>query len=312
MYRLLKRSPPRALPRLLVSNEISGIAAGLAAASIWGGALAMTRLGVAAGGEQTGALGLHDMVLLRFLPPAALLAPIGWRVVVRLGRTEWLRLLMLVAGGGAPFLLIAGAGLREAGVAQAGALLPGTVPLWVAAASMLASHGAVRLGAVQGLGLGMIVAAVVVTAGPALVAGEGWQGPALLLCASWLAALYTLTLRGAGISALEATAVVSLLSMLGFAPLYLTVLEPGLGAVGWGHIAGQLAWQGVLSGLLAPTAFAFAVARVGAARAASFGALSPAAASGFGLALLGEWPDFGASLGLLAAIVGVALAARPR
>lgn len=304
MHETLTRPLPRApLTTLRMPAEAAGIAAGLGAATIWGGALAMTRHGVA----DAGALGPHDIVLLRFLAPAALLLPLAWRVLARIGRDEWPRVLALFAGGGAPFVLLAGAGLRDAAAADAGALLPGTVPLWVALLSLAAGRS---VAATQRLGLGLIVAAVAVVAGPALLAGEGWRGPALLIAASWLAALYTLALRGARMTALEATAVVSVLSVVGFVPLYLLVLQPGIPGAGWAQVGVQLAWQGGLSGLLAPVAFALAVARLGAARAASFGALSPAAATGFGVALMGEWPDALACAGLVAAVLGVALAAR--
>jgi drug/metabolite transporter (DMT)-like permease len=304
MHETLTRPLPWApATSLRVPPELTGIAAGLGAATIWGGALAMTRHGVA----DAGALGPHDIVLLRFAAPALLLLPLAWRALRRVGRAEWPRLVALVAGGGAPFVLLAGAGLREAAAADAGALLPGTVPLWVALLSLGAGRG---VGAGQRVGLGLMLAAVAVVAGPALVAGEGWRGPVLLIAASWLAALYTLALRGMRLSALEATAIVSVASVAGFAPLYLLALQPGIGGAGWGQLAMQLAWQGGLSGLLAPIAFALAVARLGAARAASFGALSPAAATGFGAVLMGELPDAPACFGVVAAACGVALAAR--
>jgi drug/metabolite transporter (DMT)-like permease len=302
------RSLPRAVPDLRPSPALAGVAAGLAAASIWGGALAMTRLGVA---DAQAPLGPHDIVLLRFLGPAALLLPISWRAARHLPRREWPRLLALVAGGGAPFVLLAGAGLREASAADAGALLPGTVPLWVAAASMLASgSGGLGLSAWQKIGLGLIALAVVLVAGPALLGGESWHGPALLLAASWLSTLYTLALRGTRMKPLQAAGLVSLGSVLGFLPIYLFALESRFHDAGWGEIALQAAWQGGLSGLLAPVAFAVAVARRGAARAAAFGALSPVAAALFGVLLLGEVPEGLAVVGLLAATFGVALAAR--
>ncbi|WP_372490973.1 EamA family transporter [Falsiroseomonas oryziterrae] len=284
-----------------------GVAAGLMAASIWGGALAVTRLGVA---ETESGLGPHDIALLRFIGPAALLLPLGWRAARRLSQGQWLGLLALIAGGGAPFVLLAGAGLREASVADAGVLLPGTVPLWVAAASALPGRrGAARLSLAQMGGLALIALAVALVAGPAFVGGMSWRAPALLIAASWLSALYTLALRGAGLMPLEAAALVSLGSVLCFAPAYLLVLEPGLHLVGWQEIGLQAMWQGGLSGTLAPVAFAAAVARLGAARASAFGALSPVAAALFGLLLLGEVPETDVALGLAMATLGVLLAA---
>ncbi|WP_372620643.1 EamA family transporter [Falsiroseomonas sp.] len=299
---------PRAALTLHVPAEAIGLVAGLAAATIWGATLAMTRLGVA---DAATSLGPHDLVLLRFIGPAALLLPVVLRVLPRLCRADLPHLLVLFAGGGAPFVLLAGAGMQEASAADAGALLPGSMPLWVAAVSLLAGQrGLAAFSACQRLGFALMALAVALVAGPALLEGTGWRGPALLIAASWLAALYTLALRRAGLTALEATALVSLGSVLGFAPLYLLAMEPGIGGAAWAEIALHTVWQGGLSGLLAPMAFAVAVAKLGAARAAAFGALSPATAALFGLVLLGEMPEPIVAAGLVAAGLGVALATR--
>jgi drug/metabolite transporter (DMT)-like permease len=305
----LRHLHARVPPSLGLPTEFIGLGAGFAAATIWGATLAVTRLGV---GAEAATLGPHDLVLLRFLGPALLLLPIALRVLPRFSRRDIPVLLALFVGGGAPFVLLVGAALGEASAADAGALLPGTVPLWVAAASsLLGGQGPRGFGLCQGGGLLLIALAVALVAGPAAFAGEGWLGPALLLAASCMSACYTLALRAAGLTPFEATAIVSLTSMLAFAPLYWLGMSSGLHAATWTEIAVQAAWQGGLSGLLAPVAFAVAVARLGAARAAAFGALSPVAAAVFGLLLLDEVPDAFAALGLGAAALGVALATRP-
>jgi len=288
------------------SPEVLGTAAALAAATIWGATLAMTRLGVA---EQAAAFGPHDMVLLRFAAPAALLLPLAWRSLDRLRRLEPARLLALLAGGGAPFVLVVGAGLQQAGSADAGALLPGTLPLWVTAASLLAGRQGPALQARQLLGLGLVALAALLVAGPGLLAGDAWMGTGLLLLAAWLAAGYTLALRRSGLAPLEATALVSLGSVLAFLPLYLFALEPGLARAPWAEVAMHAAWQGGVSGIAAPVAFAIAVARLGPQRAAAFAALSPLAAALFGLVLMGEAPEWLAAAGLVASAAGVALSA---
>jgi len=278
-----------------------GVAAGIAAATIWGATLAVTRLGVA----PSGTLAAHDMVLLRFSLPALLLLPFAWRALPRIrGRQAW-ALLVLIAGGGAPFLLLLGTALREADVAEAGALLPGALPLWVAGASLLrGSAERLRLTSRRRFGLVLMAVAVALVVGPDALGG----GTPLLLCAGWLAAAYTLALRRAGLDPLEATALVSAASVIGFLPLYLFVLQPDLTTAAWQEIALQLAWQGGISGLAAPIAFATAVARLGAARASAFAALSPVTAACCGLLLVGEQPEGLVTLGLLCATCGVALA----
>jgi drug/metabolite transporter (DMT)-like permease len=151
--------------------------------------------------------------------------------------------------------------------------------------------------------------AVVVVAGPSAVSNgsEAWQGHVLLLAAAVLAAGYTIGLRHAGLSPWEATAFVSVCSVAAFLPLYLVILEPQIFTATWEEVALQATYQGMISGFVAPIAFAMAVTRLGASRAAAFGGLSPIAAAFFGFVLLGELPHAAALLGVAFAGIGVAL-----
>ncbi|MBR0681982.1 EamA family transporter [Roseomonas eburnea] len=282
-----------------------GIAAGLTAAATWGGALAMTRLGVAG----PSSLGPADIAMLRFLGPAILLLPVLLRAMPRLRNTGALLLATLLLGGGAPFVLVAGSGLRIAGAAEAGALLPGTMPLCVAAMSVALGE---RIHAARRAGLALLAAAAAAVAGPSLAEGEDGEsaGHLLLLAAAALSAAYTVALRRSGLGAWEAAAFVSAGSVLCLGPVHVLAMEPCLERASWGDIAAQAAFQGLGPGLLAPVAFAMAVARLGASRAAAFGSLSPAAATLAGMGLLGEVPDATTFVAVLASGVGVVLATR--
>lgn len=143
-----------------------GIGAALGAATIWGAALAMTRLGV----SGSGALAPLDIVALRFLGPTLALLPVLLRAMPKLRRLNPLLPLGLFVGGGTPFVLVVSTGLQTAGAAEAGALLPGTVPLSVAALSALLGE---RFGRTRLMGLGLIALAVAVLVGPAIIGAVG-------------------------------------------------------------------------------------------------------------------------------------------
>lgn len=283
-----------------------GVAAGLAASAIWGGALAVTRLGVA--GEAP--LAPADIALLRFTGPAVILLPVLVRAWPRLRRVAGWQLLVLLIGGGAPFVLVAGTGLTIAGAAEAGTLLPGTVPLCVALLSGLLGE---RLGGLRIGGLVIIGVAVVAVITPGVLAGGAgrWPGYALLLGAAVLAAGYTIALRRSGLGPWEAAAFVSVGSLFGLALLGVAALPPGVLAAPLREVATQAAFQGVASGVLAPVAFAAAVRRLGASQAAAFGSLSPGAACLSGFLLLGEVPDALTALAVIASGIGVVLVALP-
>src|SRR5437762_1537191 len=114
------------------SNDVTGAVFGVAAAVIWAGWSAVTRLAV------TTSLDAWDIAALRFGVAGLILAP----VVVRRGladdRLGWRGLAVLVAGLGAPYVLVAAAGLRFAPASDQGALNPGCMPLFVALIAAIA------------------------------------------------------------------------------------------------------------------------------------------------------------------------------
>lgn len=279
-----------------------GIAAAMTSAAIWGSALTMTRLGV----SGTTAFRPADIAMMRFFVPAVVLLPVLWRAWPRLKHVHPICLSLMMIGGGAPFVLVAGTGLQTAGAAEAGALLPGAIPLFVAALSVALGES---LGQQRMFGLGMILIAIVVIAGPAVATGDAvtWHGHVLLVTSATLQAFYAIALRRSGLRPFEAAAFVSSSSILAFAPFYFLVFKPRVFDAPVTELFQHLAYQGTVPGLLTPVAFAIAVSRLGAARAAAFGGLSPAAATLFGALLLGETPDFLTSVGVAIAGLGAVL-----
>ena len=85
----------------------------------------------------TTTLSPYDITALRFACAGLLLAPVvyrrGWGIR-QVGVTKWL---VIVCCAGVPYVLIASSGLQFAPAAHAGALVPGTMPLWAALLAML-------------------------------------------------------------------------------------------------------------------------------------------------------------------------------
>src|SRR5262249_28931430 len=136
------------------SGYLKGAAFGLAAVSIWAGWSVLTRLAV------TTRLDAWDIAALRFGVAGLLLAPVVvWRGLAR-DRLGWRGLAVIIAGQGAPYVLVAASGLQFAPARDQGALNPGSMPLFVAlvAATALAE----KLSISRKLGLSLIFAGVVV------------------------------------------------------------------------------------------------------------------------------------------------------
>ncbi len=287
-----------------------GVLAALTTVIIWGAGFVLTRLAV------TTSLTPFDLAFLRFAIPSVLLLPVLFREGLAIRHIGILRSLMMVAGAGLPFYLVGTFGMEFAPAAHAGALMPGTMPLFVAGLAALVDRE--RFGVDRLAGYFAIALGACAIAGGDLLAevGRSWQGDFLFLAAAAMWAGYTMAFRRAGIGAWHAAALINVYSLLAFAPAYLFLLEPRLLTAPIREVAVQALVQGLLSGLVAMLAYGLAVARLGAAIAAAFGSLAPVITALVALPMLGEMPSGIEAMGIAAVSIGVVLASgvagRPR
>ncbi len=148
---------------------------------IWGSFLIITRFAV------QGSFTVAELLLLRLVPAAMVLAPVMWRDGVLPRGLSWPRTLVVVIGAGIGFPAILMAGLQFAPASDAGALAPGMLPFWTAlvAAAMLGEVPGPR----RRIGLGMILAgAMMVSLWQILVDAESgaWRGHLCFLTAAAL------------------------------------------------------------------------------------------------------------------------------
>jgi drug/metabolite transporter (DMT)-like permease len=282
-------------------STLAGVLAGCAAALIGGGWQVMTR-------EATTRAGLApaDLALLRYCIPALLLLPVLWPMLPRLRGLRWPPLAFMLAGGGLPFGLMAMGGTRFAPAAHMGVLVAGASPLMAAALAWLLWRE--RIAGWRLAGLVLVAAGVFALGARAFASGEGQAlGDAMFLAAALLWAGFTLSFRRSGLDPWEATALVNAGSALLLLP-WLASQGTGLGTVPWQQLATAALWQGVLAGVAGLALFSLAIARLGAAPAAAFGALAPVVSALAGWAWLGESLSVLEWLAVSCATAGVALA----
>lgn len=289
-------------PALDTLTYARGAVFGVAAVSIWAGWMAVTRIGV------TTTLNAWDIAALRFGLAGLVLLPVVWRRGMALNTLGWPRLILLVSGAGAPYALVAAQGLRFASAADAGALIPGVMPLFVAllAAAVLAE----RFSAQRKVGLVLIFLGIVCIAGASLLAGNLARsgGHVLFLGAAFMWACFTVVMRWAKLVPLHATALVSVGSLIGYVPVYLLVAGKHILDAPIADIALQALYQGLLATVVSLTLFGRAVAILGASSGAAFGALVPAIAALLAIPMLGEFPSLTDWIGIAAISLGVYLA----
>ncbi|MBO9715797.1 MAG: DMT family transporter [Pseudoxanthomonas sp.] len=288
----------------------AGIAYGLGASLIWGGYIAVTYQGTGAG------LDAADLAFLRYAIAGLLLLP--WLLrhdPLRLAGIGWRRGIVLAFLAGPPFVFIGASGFAFAPLAHSAVIQLGAVTLMGIVLSAVIAHE--RQGRRRAAGLAVIVAGLAVIAGPGLLDGgsQVWKGDLMFFTAGTMWALFTVFQRRWQAPALAATAVVSVLSGLVYAPLYLAWRGVSrLADVAPTVVLGQAVMLGVLSGVVALFAFGRTVEHLGPGRASLFPALAPGVAILIGIPLAGTVPTAWQVTGLLVLSSGLlqAIQASPR
>jgi Integral membrane protein DUF6. len=191
--------------------------------------------------------------------------------------------------------------------AHAGALMPGSMPLFAALLAVLLLGE--RFTPSRRLGMALMLMGALAVGGWQVLhdAGDTWRGDLMFVAAGAMWACYTIAMKKSGLGVWQAAGVVYVVSCMAYTPVYLLALESRLLAAPLFEVGVQLV-QSVGSGLLSMAAYGFAVRRLGAASAAAFGALTPALTALLAIPLLGEWPELVTWAGIAAVSLGVALA----
>ncbi len=283
--------------------RLLGFVAGFSYPLIWATWIVVTRLGV------TTSLTAGDLSVLRFAVPTLILAPLLAGAARRaIGQVRPVDLVVMAIGAGAPMFLLSATGMNYAPAAHVGALLPGSMPLFVAIMSVLLLRE--RIVGARRLGFALILAGDFAIGGyAALVANDGsWRGHLMFLGASLLWAFYTLAFRRSGLTPWRGALLVNGISFVGFVPLYLYFADSRLFSVPWRELLLQTVIQGVGSGLAGLALYGLAVSRLGASRGAAFTSLTPVCATLLAIPILGEIPDFMSIAGIACVAFGVAMA----
>ncbi len=212
----------------------------------------------------------------------------------------------MVIGGGLPFGLLGMVGAQFAPAAHMGALLAGSMPVFVALLSALMLGE--RFPLMRRIGLGAVVAGVAAVVASSFAGGTGGKvfwGDLLFLAAGVLWAAYTVAYRKSGLTPWHAAALICFWSTLGVIPLWLVSGGTGLVAAPMRDVALQILVQGLLAGLLGLAAYGVAIRCLGPSLAAASGAVVPAVTALGGVFLLGESMTPLSIFGVLLVVIGM-------
>ncbi|MHA6263515.1 DMT family transporter [Arenibacterium sp. CAU 1754] len=260
-----------------------GLLAALATVTIWAAFMLVTRFAV------QGSFTVEEILILRLVPGALVMAPVMWRLGVMPRGQSWPRAAMLMVGASAVFPFVVSKGLAYAPASEGGALAPGMLPFWTALAAY------VLAGEIPGprrrLGLMMILAGAMVVSLWQILAGAedgAWKGHLMFLTGSGFWAVYSVIFRQSGLSPLHGLVIGLFWGTLLVTPLLLATGNVTFATASLGDVTVMIVLQSFIIGILAMFLFGYAVQILGAAETAAFGALTPILALLGGVAFLGE------------------------
>ncbi len=275
---------PRDVPTAPARREIViGLACAFLTLLIWAGFTIITRHGA------TTTMAPVDLAFLRFAVSGAIVAP--WAIKYGFGDVPWPRMLALAATAGLGFGLLAFSGFTFAPAAHGAALMHGVLPLWTAVLAALVLGE--RFGPLKTLGLALVLGGIACIAAESVFSHglEYWRGDALFLAASLSWALYTVASRAWGVRPMQTAAIVYVVSVFLYLPVYFLFLDGRLLEAPLQDIVVHGVYQGALATVLSIALFTRAVAVLGAASTTMVTSAAPGVATVAAIPPLGEVPS---------------------
>lgn len=279
-----------------------GIIFGLIAAMIWGAWPVVSALGV----RQS--LGANDLTFLRFTVSGLILLPLFYTLRfqgVNLGKG-----LVLACGAGLGYISLCLYGLSFAPASHFGIITPSCMLTFTTLGSCIFLGE--KLTKSRILGFAVIIAGVITIGWSSFTSDvtnpnypESWKGDIVFVFCGSLWALYTVSSRIWQVEAFHATTLVSVLSMVIYAPIYFFMTEPAIFDAPVTEVLFQGTMQGVFTAVLALLFFSKSVNLIGASKGAVFGALVPAVALLLSMPVLSEYPTFVEIIGVFVVSIGM-------
>ena len=266
--------------------KLIAILCGVGAAACWGVGLVTARHGIAIG------LSPADLAFHRFMWSGLIMLPFAWRWGLGdVGGIGWGVGIVLMILGGPGLSILSHAGFILAPLGHGAVIQPSTATLGglLLATLVLREHPS----RARVAGAFVIVGGLVLMGVDALIniGTHALGGDVAFVAAGMCWATMLTILRLRNIDSVRATVIISVLSLLIYAPLHALVFGfDNMIAVGWRENALQIVAQGILSGPLATYLSAYAASVLGTGRGASFSALVPGFTILIGVLALGEMP----------------------
>jgi drug/metabolite transporter (DMT)-like permease len=281
-------------------DVLIGVLCGTGASLGWAAGFVAAKHGIAAGFSPA------DLAFHRFFWSSLLLMPLALRDGLRnFGGIGWSRAGLMSVLAGPPQAMTAYAGFILVPLGHGTTIQPACAALFglILAVVMLHEHPTVQ----RIFGGVAIIAGLMVFGWESLatIGSHGVGGDLLFVTAGFFWAMFGTLLRYWRVSGVRAVALVGVLSVTVYAPLYAIFAGfDGLLRMSLAENLIQVVVQGLLAGALPIYLFARAVILIGAGRAATFPALVPGFSLVIGYLALGVVPSLAQVIGLAIVVIG--------
>lgn len=278
-----------------------GIVYGLMAALLWGAWPVVSSLGLK---ENT--LTPYDITALRFAVSGTVLLPLILKKGVK--GIGWPGALLFAFGAGAPYMLLTVTGLNFAPASHMGIVAPSCMMTISTIGSCFILGDRPNKNRLFGLAVVILGVAILGWQGLTSSGENQWMGHLLFIAGGGCWACYTVGTKYFQADPLHATALVAVLSMVLYLPLYFLFGDPQIFDAPIEETLFQGIFQGFGSAILALLFYTKAVAILGASRGAVFAALVPGIAVILALPVLGEVPTIVEIIGVCVVTIGMVAA----
>ena len=249
---------------------------------IWSGWMIISRMGLKS--ELTP----FDVTFLRFTSAGLIMLPIALKNLHLITRKNWLGLLLMVVGAGAPYLIVTSYGFKNA-PASHGLLTPCSMTLIVAILSYFILNE--RITKVKFVGYILILCGIVFKFS-ADYSGSIDTADLYFLAGGILWSIYTVqNKRLRFLSAIVATSFVASFSMI------LLIIPYAIYQLNNPHplpiipAISQIIYQGIFTSIISLIMYNRALLIIGAAQSSSFAAINPVLVMALAIPFLGEYPN---------------------
>jgi len=283
------------------NNKMIGAGFGLLAAIIWGAWPVLSKM------ATNNNLLATDIAALRFGVAGCLLLPVLLYQGIKLKQIASKGLLLAI-GAGAPYVLLATTGLTLAPNAHFGIIAPTSMLAFTTLGSVLWLRESISTARIIGVMLILIGIFIVGGSGLGDISSGTLLGDLMFLGCGMLWASYTLLCRRWQINPWTATALVSVVSMFIYLPIYWFGINSQLSLQPLNTLIFQGFFQGVVVAILALYFYSKAISLLGPSTSAVFTALVPPFSILFGALILKEPISLVEYLGLGFVAIGMLFA----